>query len=81
MTRKRYKKLTRALATMLHEYSKLHEGETGYNGEPLRRTSMKRENMAWHPNWDMVDSYEAGWKMLMPLWDSLTADLERMREV
>lgn len=79
MTKKRYRKLTRALATKLHEYSKLREGEIGYNGEPIKRTSMKRESMAWHPNWDMVDSYEEGWNMLRPVWESVTENLETMK--
>ena len=56
MTKKRFKKLSRALFTKLHEYSKLVEGEIGYDGKPMQRTRMIRKNMDMTPNWDAVGS-------------------------
>ena len=79
MTKKRFKKLIRALFTKLHEYSKLVEGETGYNGEPLKRTRMIRKNVDMTPNWDAVGSYEECWQMLLPVWESVNENLRRMK--
>ena len=79
MTKKRFKKLSRALFTKLHEYSKLVEGEIGYNGEPLKRTRMIRKNVDMTPNWDAVGSYEECWQMLLPVWESVNENLRRMK--
>lgn len=76
MTKKRFNKLNRALLAKLHEYSKLHEGEIGYSGEPMRRTRMIREKTTVSPNWDKVSSYEECWQMLKPVWDSVIYNLE-----
>lgn len=79
MTKKRFQKLSRALLAKLHEYSKLHEGEIGYNGEPLKRTRMIREKTTVTPNWDAVGSYEECWQMLQPVWESVNENLKRMK--
>lgn len=80
MTKKRYRKLMRALMTYLHEYSKLTEGEINpYSGKPYERTSMKREHISTHPNWDMVSSYEEAWQKLQPLWESVQENVELKR--
>lgn len=79
MTKKRFKKLSRALFTKLHEYSKLVEGEIGYDGKPLKRTRMIREIIDMTPNWDAVGSYEECWQMLQPVWESVNWNLNRMK--
>lgn len=80
MTRKRYNKLMRAFLTDLHTYSKMVEGQVGYDGKPLKRTSMKREKLSpIHPNWDSVGSYAEGWAMIAPVWDTVRESLNKMK--
>lgn len=72
MTRKRYKKLIRALMTDLHTYSKLIEGTKDCKGKEFKRTSMKREKIdGIHPNWDVYNSYKEAWEGIAPVWDSV----------
>ena len=77
MTKKRYNKLMRAFLTDLHTYSKMVEGQIGYDGQILKRTSLKREKFPEHPNWDSVDSYAEAWAMFVPAWESVKESLNR----